>query len=406
MLLSLFQNLLSAPLYIVPFLFVITIIVGWHEMAHFLAARLCGVKIDSFSLGFGPAIVRHTDKRGVEWRLSWIPLGGYVKFAGDANVAGVPDGDDLAALRQQIIEAEGPGAERQYYHFKPIWQRAFIAAAGPVSNFILSIAIFTISFGVIGDWTSPAVIKAVAPGSRAAAAGFQPGDRIVKAAGETIYSGEDAIRVIALNSDTSLSIVVERQGKLNTLTATPGRVTITDPILGSQQIGRLGMELGGKIQHVRYGPIDAVKLGVRQTWTILHTSLNYIGRIFTGKESGDQLGGPIRTAKISGEVTKAAFAGPGSFGLKAAQVLVMLLRLAALLSVGIGFLNLLPIPVLDGGHLLFYAYEAVARKPLGAKVQEVGYQVGLALVVGLMLFATWNDLQKLALFKFLGGMFS
>ena len=404
-----FNAIAQAPIYILPFLFVITLIIGWHELAHFFVARLFGVKIDSFSMGFGPAFFRRTDKSGVEWRLSWIPLGGYVKFAGDANATGVPDEKGLAALRSQVIEAEGAGAERKYYHFKPVWQRACIAAAGPISNFVLSIAIFTFMFGVIGERLYPAVVLQVVPGGAAAAAGLQKGDRIVRIADEDIGNPEEAVQIVGLNSDTAIPVVVRRNGKLLTIATTPRRVIEKDPILGVRKVGRLGMYLGvaaGEARQVRYGPLDAVRHGAQRTWSILHLSLTYIGRIFTGKESGDQLGGPIGTARISGEVAKAAVSGDGDVGLKAANVVLMLLQLAAMLSVGIGFLNLLPIPVLDGGHLLFYAYEAVARKPLAGRVQEVGYQVGLALVIGLMLFATWNDLQKQGLFKFLGGLFS
>lgn len=402
-------NIAWLPVYIVSFLFVITVIITWHEMAHFLAGRACGMKIDTFSLGFGPALWRRVDKRGVEWRISWVPLGGYVKFAGDANVAGVPDADDLADLRRQIIEAEGPGAEKNYYHFKPIWQRAFVAAAGPVSNFILAILLFAALYGLLGERIAPPHVDRVMAGSPAATAGLQSGDRLVSIAGETITSGEQATQVVGLYADTPIPVVVERQGKKLTITATPRRTEDNDQILGTRKVGRLGMYLAtdaSDIRYVRYGPIESVSHGVHQTWFVLSTSLRYIGRIFAGKESGDQLRGPIGTASVSGNLVKAVVTGPGGVGLKAANVVLMLLQVVAAVSVGIGFLNLLPIPVLDGGHLLFYAYEAVARKPLGAKVQEVGYQVGLVLVIGLMLFATWNDLHKQGLFKFLGGLFS
>lgn len=391
---------------LLAWLFVVTIVITVHELGHFWAARMCRVKIERFSLGFGPTLFARTSKKtGVEWRLAALPVGGYVKFAGDANAAGVPDAEDLAELKDRIIEAYGPGAERNYYHFKPVWQRAFIAAAGPLSNFVLAVVIFAVLFSAIGVMVVPARVMKVEPHSVAEAAGFQRGDLILKIGSETIADQQDAIRIIAFNAGTPLDITVERDKRQLVLHATPKRTVVDDKIAGRQKIGRIGMLLGaapGEVRYVRYGPVDAVQQGFSQTWKVLSGTLTYLGRIFTGKESGDQLRGPIGTASVAGNLAAEAAKTEGGLGLKAANILLQLVQLVALMSVGIGFLNLLPIPVLDGGHLLFYAYESVARKPLAARVQEVGYQVGLALVVGLMLFATWNDLQKLLL----GGLSS
>jgi regulator of sigma E protease len=398
---------LTPAIYLLSWLAVITIIISVHELGHYFAARLCGVKIERASLGFGPALLSRTDKRGVIWQLSWIPFGGYVKFAGDANAAGVPDAEDLEGLRQEIIEHEGPGAEKKYYHFKPVWQRAFIAVAGPTSNFALSILIFAMVAAIFGqDIILPRVAQ-VTPNSPAAAAGFQPGDVFKTIAGRPIHTTVDAQEIISLNSDTPLKVVIDRGGKTVDLTVTPRRTVIKNRIVGEQKLGMIGIAFDEKTYRRRSeNPLEAVQDGADTTWRLLRDSLTYIGRIFTGKESGDQLGGPIRTIQLAGAVAQASAEGNGGIGLKSVNVALGLLQLTASISVAVGFLNLLPIPVLDGGHLLFYGYEAVARRPLGARVQAVGFQVGLALLVGLMLFATWNDLQRLHVFKIVGGLFS
>jgi regulator of sigma E protease len=394
--------------FVVPFLFVITIVIAIHELGHFLAARLCGVKVERFSLGFGKTLAAFTDRSGVEWRLASLPLGGYVKFAGDANIVGVPDKEDLAQLRREIVEREGPGAEKKYYHFKNVWQRAFIVAAGPLANFVLAVGIFAVLFGLIGEQVGPARVIGVEPGSVAARAGFQKGDVIRTLDGRAVRSHEAVVQYVRLRPQTQVDFGVDRGGRTIDIKATPRRGSISTPV-GPQDVGQLGVVVGpnpSEVRWVRYGPVQAVQRGTEQCRTILTETLTYLGRIATGKESGDQLSGPIRTAAMSGAVTKEAVAGPAPVGLKALNLAVQLFNLIAFISVSVGFLNLLPVPVLDGGHLLFYAYEAVARKPLGAKVQEAGYRVGLALLLGLMLFATWNDLQKLSVFKILGGLLS
>jgi regulator of sigma E protease len=383
----------------VAFVLVISVVITVHELGHYWAGRLCGMKIDRFSLGFGPTLAMRKDKRGVEWRIAWLPLGGYVKFAGDANAAGVPDADDLAELREAIIARDGPGAERNYYHFKPVWQRAFVAVSGPLANFVLAIAIFAVTFAVFGDQVAPTRVETVEAGSPAAAAGFRPGDLILEANGETITDPQDFIMQVRLNSASEVPVLVKRGEQTLTLVVTPRRSVVEDGLGGTAKLGKVGMSLAsaraGEIRIVKYGPLEAVGEGFKRTAKVLKTTLNYIGRMFTGKESGDQLSGPLGTATATGKLANASLQVEGPIGLKVASVLFTLVQLIAFLSVGVGFLNLLPIPVLDGGHLLFYAYESVARKPLAARVQEIGYQVGLALVVGLMLFATWNDLQKI-----------
>lgn len=403
-------NLLGQILiYIVPFLLVLTFIVTIHELGHYLIARAFGVKMDRFAIGFGKALFSRTDKRGVEWRVGWIPAGGYVKFSGDLDASSVPDAAGLGELRERIIAEEGPAAVRDYFHFKPVWQRALITAGGPIANFILAIAIFTILFATFGDQIVPPRVVNVVPNSAAAAAGFKPNDLILEANGAPIRKGEDVIRIVTLNSATPVDFVVEREGQRVPLVATPVRTLTEDAVSGQIRVGRIGLEMGyraDEVRFIRYNPVEAVGAAVRQTGNVLGTTLSYLGRIFSGRESGDLLNGPLGIAKAAGGISQQATAGEAPATLKAANLGLSLIQLAAILSIGIGFINLMPIPVLDGGHLVFYAYEAVAKKPVAAKVQEAGYRVGLALLAGLMLFATWNDLQKLNLFKFLGGLVS
>ncbi|WP_372707260.1 RIP metalloprotease [Brevundimonas sp.] len=393
--------------YTVPFLLVLTVIVTVHELGHFLVARAFGVKVDRFSIGFGRPLLSRTDRHGTEWRLGWLPLGGYVKFSGDMDASSVPDQAGLAELRQRVIAADGADAERDYFHFKPIWQRALIVAAGPFANFILSVSLFAIIFGAFGSTLVPARVESVSAASPAAAAGFQPGDLITAVNGRIIRDSQEVTRKVALSAGDPLTFTVDRAGREVNLIATPVRRVETDAISGRVSIGRIGLGLRSdpsEVRTVRYNPVEAVGRGVTMSGEVLGTTLTYLGRIFTGKESGDMLSGPIGIAQAAGGITKQAAAATDDPGLQAANVVVTLVQFAAIVSIGIGFLNLLPIPVLDGGHLLFYAYEAVARRPVPARVQDLGFRVGLALLAGLMLFATWNDLQKNGLFTFLGGL--
>ena len=394
---------------VVPFLLVLTVIVTIHELGHFLVARYFGVKVDRFAIGFGKALFSRTDRHGIEWRVGWLPLGGYVKFSGDMDASSVPDSRGLDTLKREIVADQGVGAERDYFHFKPVWQRMLIVAAGPVANFILAITIFTVLFSLVGVDLRPARVAEVVAGSPAAAAGFRAGDLISAMDGRAVGDAGEVVQKVNLSSGDAIRFTVERDGRPVEIVATPARVTKEDPIAGRVTVGTIGLLLSStaaETRHIRYNPIEAVGQGVRETGDILGTTLTYLGRIFTGRESGDQLSGPLGIAKASGALTNAAVAANPDPLAMTINLHLTMMSFAAILSIGIGFLNLLPIPVLDGGHLVFYAYEAVARKPVAAGVQEAGYRVGLALLAGLMLFATWNDLQKLNLFKFLGGLVS
>ncbi len=402
----------SAVTLVVPFIFVLTLVVSVHELGHFLVARWLGVAVDRFSIGFGRAIASWTDRGGVEWRLGWIPLGGYVRFTGDANASStVPDAESLADMKRRIQLEQGVGAERRLFHFKPVWVRMLVVLAGPVANFVLAIGLFAVLLGAIGETTLAARVGGLDPKGPAAAAGFKPGDTILSANGQPIADFLDMKQFVALRSGEPVVFAVRRGARVVDLTATPIRRMQTDPVThGSSGLGYLGIVASTRPADVirrRYTPLQAVRTGVQRTAGIIDTTVLYLSRLASGKESGDQLGGPIRIASTASAVAQAGAAGGGSGVV--GQLLGgfnALLYLAAVLSVGIGFMNLLPIPVLDGGHLVFYAYEAVARRPMAARIQGVGYRVGLALLLGFMLFATWNDLQRLNVFKFFGGLFS
>ncbi|WP_020178226.1 RIP metalloprotease RseP [Methylopila sp. M107] len=363
----------SAGAYVVPFLFVLTIVVFFHELGHFLVARWTGVKVETFSIGFGPEIFGFNDRHDTRWRLAAIPLGGYVKFSGDENAASAPDAETLDHMT--------PEERRSSFYFAPLPARAAIVAAGPIANFLLAIVIFAGLFTLVGRTVIDARIGSVDPSSAAAEAGLQPGDLVLEIDGHKISSFSDVQRAVEISADRPLRITLERGNEQREITATPKLKEIKDPFGNKLRIGLLGVRPSVEPQNVRlekYGPIDAVVAGVKETWYILDRTVKFIGGLMTGRESADQLSGPIGIAKMSGDVAKLGFAS--------------LISMAALLSVSIGFLNLLPIPVLDGGHLLFFAVEALRGRPLSPRAQEIGMRVGLALILLLMVLATKNDI--------------
>lgn len=398
----------SALITVASFLFVLTFVVTVHELGHFLAAKSFGVAIDRFSIGFGRAIAGWTDKAGVEWRIGWAPFGGYVRFKGDENAASVPDQSDLAAMREWIEYDEGKEAVSRYFHFKPLWQRAIVVAAGPFANFVLASALFALLLGVFGEMTLPPRIAMVEQGSVAEQAGFRAGDVVKEIDGEPIKGFEEIAQYVQLRAEQPIDFLIQRQGALLHIVATPARKTIDHPVAGKVQVGQLGIGWPpeNEVTRIRYGPVEAVVEGVRRTGDVLSTTLFYLGRLIQGEVPADQLGGFIGIADASGKVAKQGAEGAPDGATMLLGSFVALLSLTAVLSVSIGFMNLLPVPVLDGGHLLFYAYEAVARRPLAGRIQAAGYRVGLALLLGFMLFATWNDLNRLRVFNFLGGLFS
>lgn len=362
--------------YLIPFLIVLTIVVFFHELGHFLVARWNGVVVEAFSVGFGPELWGRTDSRGTRWKISAIPLGGYVKFLGDAGVASNPDFEQA----EQMSEQEKAGS---FVH-KHVARRAAIVAAGPIANFILAIVIFALTFMLLGRAISDPIVAQVQDGSAAQEAGFQQGDIIRSINGTEIGSFTDVPRIVAPNPGRELDFVVERQGEEIIIPVTPRLTERTDRFGNKQEIGIVGIVNDSEAANFRVervGPVQAVADGVAETWFIIARTMQYLSDIVTGYQSADQLGGPIRIAKVSGDV---ATLGVGA-----------LMNLAAVLSVSIGLLNLFPIPMLDGGHLVFYAIEAIRGRPLSENAQEFGFRIGLAMVLFLMFFATWNDLSQL-----------
>ncbi len=362
---------------LVPFLFVLTLVVFIHELGHFLVGRWCGVDVKTFSIGFGTELLGWTDRWGTRWRLAAIPLGGYVKFAGDANGASVPDSAAIGTMS----EAEKAGS---FYH-KKIGQRAAIVAAGPIANFILAVAIFAGTVYLHGRKVLIPRIDTVQAGSAAARAGFAPGDVILSINGNPIGSFADMQRVVAGGAGETLTFQVARQSQEIAIIAVPEHREIATPF-GKQRIGVLGIQASRDAADWKtesYGFVESIKIGMAETWYVVDRTYDYVAKLITGRESTDQLSGPIRIAQVSGQV-----ASMGGFG--------ALLNLAAVLSVSIGLINLVPIPMLDGGHLLFYAIEALRGRPLSDRAQELGFRIGLAIVLMLMIFVTWNDLLHLS----------
>lgn len=363
--------------YLVPFLFVLTLVVFFHELGHFLVARRCGVRVLVFSIGFGPELFGFNDRHGTRWKVSAIPLGGYVKFFGDENAASVPDPVALAAMTEE--------ERRHSFVHQPVARRAAIVVAGPLANFVLAIAIFAALFMVFGKPSTSPRVDAVQPGSAAEAAGFKPGDLVLAINGRSIESFPDMQQIVSTSAGETLEFEVDRGGLKVALKATPTLRESKDRFGNVHRIGVLGITRSPSPEDTHFqpvGPVKALELGVQRTWFVVERTLSYIGGVISGREAADQLGGPIRIAQVSGQV--------------ATEGLPSLFSLAAVLSVSIGLLNLFPVPLLDGGHLLFYGIEAARGRPLSERAQEVGFRIGLAIVVMLMIFATYNDLLHLA----------
>jgi regulator of sigma E protease len=363
----------SLASHLIPFLVVLTVVVFFHELGHFLVARWCGVAIKAFSIGFGPEIAGFYDRHGTRWKLSWIPLGGYVKFIDDENAASAQSSASFEKLSEED--------KKRSFQGKTLLQRSAIVAAGPIANFVLAIVIFTLLFSLFGQQVTAAKVDAVKPGSAAAAAGFKPGDVVIRIDQTPINDFSDMQRIVSVSAGKLLHFVVKRGGKDVDLSAKPRLEQITDRFGNKITMGILGIQRNaGPSQWTlkRENPATAFGMAVNECYFVVSRSLDYIYQVATGRASPDELGGPIRIAQVSGEAA--------SLGLLA------LINFAAVISISIGLINLFPIPMLDGGHLLFYAIEGLRGRPLSERTQEVGFRIGLALVLMLMIFATWNDL--------------
>ena len=358
---------------IVPFLFVLTVVVFVHEMGHYLVGRWCGIGVKAFSIGFGPELLGFNDRHGTRWMISAIPLGGYVKFVGDMNATSAPDAGEIEAL----TDAE----KKVAFHTQPVWKRAATVFAGPAFNFLLTIAVFAVMFSIYGKFVSEPVVAEVRPDSPAAAAGFLPGDRFVSVDGTPVESFADVQRMVTGRTGDPLVFVLSRDGSEITLTATPEIMEQTDALGNVVKVGVIGVvntPESGQPRLISFSPGGALVEAVRETGHIVARTGQFLQRFVVGREDKCQLGGPVKIADMAGKAARLGFE--------------WLVQLVALLSVGIGILNLLPIPPLDGGHLVFYGLEALKGRPVSERAMEAVYRAGLLLVLAFMAFVFWNDL--------------
>jgi len=367
--------------YIVVFLIVLTILVFVHEYGHYWVAKRNGVRVEAFSVGFGPEIWGRNDASGTRWKICVIPLGGYVKMFGEGGDVS-EDGE-----KSELSDAE----KAVSFYYKTVSQRAAIVAAGPIVNFIFAIFAFAILAGAVGNAVPLAAVGKVFKDSAAEIAGFKSGDRFISINEEEINIFSDLRRIVTENPDTVLSFQIDRAGKEITLSATP-KLTVQKNAEGEEiEIGLLGVEWSPDfVSYERQNPAMALWVGVQRTYMVTTNILSYIGDMFSGRRGTDELGGPLRIAQISGQMAE--------------QGIGAVILLMAMLSVNLGLINLFPIPMLDGGHLAFYLIEALLGRPLGAKAQEYGFRFGLILVLMLVVFVTWNDLVHLEVIEFIKGL--
>jgi len=356
------------------FLIVLTVLVFVHEFGHYAIARWNGVRIDVFSIGFGPELFGWWDSAGTRWKFSTIPLGGYVKMFGDSDASSGQPLPGLGRLAQSERNAS--------FHYKRLGQRAAIVAAGPAANFAFAIVVLTVLFMTFGQPYTPAEVGQVQPGGAAEQGGIRPGDVILSIDGQAVARFEDVQQAVRMNPGVAMAIAVRREAKTLTLQVTPARTEVTDRFGNRYEIGLLGIARSG-MEYIKRDPVTALYQAVGETWNLSASTLQAMWQMVKGTRTTDELGGPLRIAQMSGEVARGGIAP--------------VLTFMALLSVSLGLINLFPVPILDGGHLLFYAAEAIRGRPLGQKAQEYGFRIGLALVLTLMVFTTWNDLVHIGI---------
>ncbi|HEX9807978.1 MAG TPA: RIP metalloprotease RseP [Alphaproteobacteria bacterium] len=349
------------------FLFILTVIVFFHELGHYYVARWNGVRVDVFSIGFGPELFGWNDRSGTRWKVSLLPLGGYVKMFGESDES---NGDDRGLTPQERAVS---------FHYKSVGQRVAIVSAGPVANFVLAIVVLTGLFATTGEPFTPAEIGAVQPGSAAEAAGFRPGDRFTAIGGARIERFEDVQRVVRSSPGQELVVTVRRGDETMDIRVVPERQELVDRFGNRSEIGLLGVSRTGN-EFVRHDPLTAAVRAVAETWEISLYTLRAVGQIIAGTRGSDELGGPVRIAQMSGQVAEIGIASVFWF--------------LAVLSINLGLINLFPVPMLDGGHLLFYGIEALRGRPASDRVMEISFRVGLGLVVALFLFVTVQDLMR------------
>ena len=366
-----------APVGLPAFIFLITFVVFFHELGHFLVARAFGVGIETFSIGFGSEIFGWTDRKGTRWKISWLPLGGYVKFLGDANAASTPDRERIAAM--DVAERSNA------FPLKPLYQRALVVVAGPVANFVLAIVIFTLLYTFVGAKTLSTAVGSVTPNSPAAMAGIRPGDKITAVNGRPVklFYGE-LQGLVQASKGKQLALSIERHGRPMILDVQPRLIDVSNIYGGTEKAMAIGVAPAeGTPENTVFIAVPAAtapRLALAQTWFIVDASLTSVWRMVSHQSNPNQLTGVIGIAGVS---QKAASHGPYD-----------LISLIAFISVSLGLVNLFPIPLLDGGHLLYYGCEVVLGRPLGERAQDVGFRVGLALVLALVIFAAWNDLVR------------
>ena len=390
-------GMIDTVIFMMSFVLVLSFLVYFHELGHYSVARFFNVAVERFSIGFGKPLAQWTAKNGTHWSVGRIPLGGYVKFLGDAGAASNPDVEALDELKSQFEDDESV-AISDIFHFKPLWQRALVVLAGPVFNFVLAVFIFAGLGLAFGSYTVESLVGEVLEDSAAEKAGILPGDRILMMDGKDVSQFSDMRKYVVLKSNNVIDTVIDRNGDRIELKLTPQRVVEKDFLGGSSSTGKIGIANSedAEIIPIKFNPLTAVGFGIREVRDTIGMTATYIGRIFTGKEDGKQLGSVVKIATMTGKTAVDAARADVSLNERIRLLTIRLLSIAASLSIALGFANLMPIPVLDGGHLLYYGYEAIAGRPLSQKKQEFGFRLGFALLLTLFVILTVNDIGYVA----------